>query len=107
MPLNYIIWQDLELHSKEYNILLAAGSLTKPWLIIHGNSDNIIPIAAARNLYDACDHSTKIEIDGQDHTFGCKHPMKDLSEAPHDFWFILDNTLEFITEELEDSDIQI
>jgi hypothetical protein len=33
--------------------------------------------------------------------------MKDLSEAPHDFWFILDNTLEFITEELEDSDIQI
>ncbi len=107
MPLNYIIWQDLELHSKEYNILLAAGSLTKPWLIIHGNSDMVVPIAAARNLYEACDHSTKIEIDGQDHTFGCKHPMKDLSEAPHDFWFILDNTLEFITEELEDSDIQI
>jgi len=103
MPLNYIIWEDLINHEDDYNILVAAARLTKPWLIIHGDSDAVVPIIAAQNLYHACEHSTKMEVPLQDHTFGCKHPMKDLSEASQDFWFILDNTLDFITETTEDT----
>jgi len=107
MPLNYLIWQDLQIHEQDYNLINAAGTLTKPWLIIHGDSDVVVPISAARNLYAACEHSTKIEVVGQNHTFGCKHPMKDLSEAPQEFWLLLDNTLEFITEDMDETEIQI
>ena len=49
--------------------------ITCPTLIVHGDSDNVIPLAEAQEIYTEISHSILIEIEGADHTFNIKHPL--------------------------------
>lgn len=101
MPLDYSIYQDLLDHKSEYDVLSAIQKVNKPVLLIHGKLDDVVPFQQAEELFKACSHSVLIPVEDSGHTFGCAHPMKDLSEAPTYFWTVLDNTLEFISEDIE------
>ena len=101
MPLDYSVYEDLMAHEHEYNLELAIQKVNKPVLIIHGKQDESVPFEHAEKLYNSCSHSVLIPVESAGHTFGCAHPMKDLSEAPEYFWTVLDNTLEFIQDDIE------
>ncbi len=101
MPLNFSIYQDYQEHVSDFNIVNAIQKINKPVLIIHGKNDESVPFEHAEKLFQACSHSVLIPVEKAGHTFGCAHPMKDLSEAPDYFWTVLDNTLEFISEDIE------
>ncbi len=101
MPLNYSIYQDLINNKLEYDVTTAIQKVNKPVLLIHGQKDDVVPYSHAEQLFQACSHSVLIPLEVAGHTFGCAHPMKDLSEAPDYFWTVLDNTLEFISEDIE------
>ncbi len=101
MPLDFSVYQDLIDHKQDYDVLTAIQKVNKPVLLIHGKKDEVVPYKHAEDLFDACSHSVLIPVNEAGHTFGCAHPMKDLSEAPAYFWTVLDNTLEFISEDIE------
>jgi len=49
---------DLEIHSEKLNIIVAAGRVDVPWLLIHGKMDLTVPCAEAERLYEAANKST-------------------------------------------------
>lgn len=77
MRLNRIHIDDIEKNEKELDILAAASELDIPVLIIHGDQDEAIPLAEARQLYDSLASAEKqIEIiESGTHTFNITHPM--------------------------------
>lgn len=102
MPMKWMIYEEFISKKDSYNIIDAARKMDKPALLVHGTNDEAVPIQHAEKLADACNHAIFIKSEGQDHTFGTKHPMQSLAEASEAFWFVLDNTLEFLEEEAED-----
>jgi hypothetical protein len=102
MPLNYSIWDDYINNETKYNVELAASRLTVPWLIVHGKLDEVVPFEQALSLYNACNHSVLITVDEANHTFGNQHPMLNLGLAPEYFWIMMDNTRDFLDEEIEE-----
>lgn len=62
---------DIELNAKSLDILAAAGRVTAPWLIVHGSSDDFVPVSEGRELHRAAIATrTSISVfDGGNHTF--------------------------------------
>lgn len=58
-------------------VLAAASALKKPWLIMHGDADPAVPVAAASRLFQAAapDSAELVVIEGGDHNFGACHPF--------------------------------
>jgi pimeloyl-ACP methyl ester carboxylesterase len=99
MPMNFFIWEEYQQHKERYNVIAAAQSLTKPWLIIHGTADESVPFTAAENLYQACAHSILYPVKNASHTFGVSHPLLGLQEVNEDFWLMMDETLAFFEDQ--------
>ncbi len=50
--------------------LSAAAALIQPWLLIHGSTDDVVPIQDSRDAYDAATCEKQfLEIDGAGHSF--------------------------------------
>jgi pimeloyl-ACP methyl ester carboxylesterase len=97
-PLKIDLLLDLEAHSKAYDILLAAGRINKPWLIIHGNQDeNVLPIEALR-LKESCPNTELFMVPYANHVFGASHPFtKD--ELPLELHLTCEKSVEFLKKE--------
>jgi len=76
----------------------AARSLGRPLLIVHGESDTVVPPALSEPLYEACLHSLRMTVPNGDHTFGMKHPCEGMESFTQELWIALDNTLSFLEE---------
>jgi pimeloyl-ACP methyl ester carboxylesterase len=52
------------------NTLSAAEAVTQPWLLIHGDADDLVPIQDGRDAFEAatCEKSF-LEIPGGSHSF--------------------------------------
>ncbi|MFZ9970571.1 MAG: alpha/beta hydrolase family protein [Bacteroidia bacterium] len=99
MPLDYVIWEDLEAH-EDYSVQAAARALGRPLLILHGDQDQAVPLEQGQALHQACLHSLMQVMEGADHTFGCSHPCagpEDFSEA---LWLTMDATQSFLEEDM-------
>jgi len=101
MPLSFELWKEYEEHKERYQIISSARSITQPLLILHGSQDESVDINSSKRIYESCLHSIFIPISEAGHTFGCAHPMNSLAAAPEPFWKVLENTYEFITEDME------
>jgi pimeloyl-ACP methyl ester carboxylesterase len=77
LSINPIVLDDLEGQSTRLDILAAASRCRAPWLIVHGEIDETVPVGEADQLAgkgSKIAHLTTIA--GATHTFGATHPMK-------------------------------
>jgi len=70
------VLDDLEANRDRLDLLTAAETRQAPWLLVHGNQDETVPVDEARSLAEcASGHGRLIEIPGANHTFGATHPF--------------------------------
>ncbi len=77
LPLYTDVLDDLDAHrSKRLDVLGAARTIAMPWLIVHGDADESVPVSDAITLHEAAGSGVaelKV-IEGGSHTFGARHP---------------------------------
>ncbi len=67
---------DIEHDPAELDLLAAAARRRAPWLIVHGEADESVPVAEARELFaHAAGPKELCIIPGANHTFGARHPF--------------------------------
>ena len=98
LPLRYTIWEDLMAHEEEYDVLENARALGRPLLIVHGENDDVVPVATSEPMYEACLHSLRMTVPGASHTFNMQHPCPGIEAFSKELWVALDNSLSFIEE---------
>ena len=82
MPIGPGYLRDIEENTERLDIRRAAGRLTLPWLIVHGEADTSVPADDGRALWDmAGENAELLLIDDADHTFGAKHPYEGATDA--------------------------
>jgi pimeloyl-ACP methyl ester carboxylesterase len=83
MPIYSSLLQDLDKNSERLDILSAAQSISKPWLIVHGDRDASIADDHAQELHLQNSQSQLLIIPGADHVFGARHPWTQNSLPAH------------------------
>jgi dienelactone hydrolase len=70
------VLRDLETHGPELNLVSAAGAREAPWLMVHGDKDETVPVDEARLLAKEAVSPSELQIiEGGSHTFGAQHPF--------------------------------
>ena len=77
MPLKSTLLDDLDQHPLRLDIPAKAAEVTQPWLLVHGDADQTVPLAHAQELHKTQPHAQFIVLPGGDHTFGGLHPYAD------------------------------
>jgi len=70
--------RDLEENRAALDLAAAAGRRTAPWLIVHGEADETVPVAEAHRLHAAAAPPAELLVPpgpGAGHTFGAVHPF--------------------------------
>jgi dienelactone hydrolase len=84
LPLYTDLLDDIDAHrSERLNLPAAAGRVTVPWLILHGEADETVPPAEAEALRDAAGSPEVVMrvVSGGSHTMGSQHPWAGLTPA--------------------------
>jgi dienelactone hydrolase len=79
------------------DIEAAAARMKTPWLIIHGDADNTVPVDDAHRLADAAPDARLLIVEGASHTFDIAHPMREASPALD---LVVSETTEWMRREL-------
>jgi dienelactone hydrolase len=76
LPLYTDVLDDNEQNAGRLDILAAAGRITAPWLLVHGDADEAVPLAEGDRLAAVLRHPASRQewITGGQHTFGARHP---------------------------------
>lgn len=75
MPLDAGLLRDLEANPTELDVLGAAGRVTQPWLIVHGENDATVDLDEGRALVRAAPRGRLAVIQDAGHTFEVGHPF--------------------------------
>lgn len=76
LPLGLTVLEDLERHRGGLDLVAAAGRREAPWLLVHGEEDETVPIAEAELLTRAAADPVTLErLPGSGHTFDAQHPF--------------------------------
>jgi len=71
------VLDDVIAHRGELDILAAARRRRAPWLILHGDLDETVPVEEARTLYGAAAEPRELHVvAGGDHGLGGRHPFQ-------------------------------
>jgi len=84
LPLYPDVLDDLEAHRERLDIGAAAAAVTVPWLLVHGDADEAVPIAEAEALHAARPDAELLRLAGGGHTFGARHPWAGSTPALDD-----------------------
>lgn len=74
MPLKSTLLDDLDKHTLRLNISAKAAEIKQPWLLVHGDNDQTVPLAHAQELHAAQPGAEFVVIKNGDHTLGGAHP---------------------------------
>ncbi|MDN5289161.1 MAG: alpha/beta fold hydrolase [Mucilaginibacter sp.] len=74
MPIKSTLLDDLDTYPLRLNIPTQAAEVTQPWLLVHGDADQTVPLAHAQELHNAQPNAQFVVLPGGDHTFGSSHP---------------------------------
>lgn len=74
MPLYYQLYEDYIGNYARLDMKQAAKNIQKPWLILHGQEDDVVLPTDAEELHRWQPHSQLVFIAAGDHTFGGSHP---------------------------------
>ncbi len=94
MPLYPQLYENYYRNRNRLNILKAAERLKVPFLIIHGDEDETVPVDHALELNKAASDSKLILLNKANHSFGAVHPYLS-AELPHDFSSVVTHTISF------------
>jgi alpha-beta hydrolase superfamily lysophospholipase len=87
-----------ELGDTTLNIPAAAARIRAPWLIVHGSSDETVPVDEARHLASISHSNASLRIlDGVNHSFGGKHPLPEVTPTLNS---VTRETVEFFKQNL-------
>lgn len=76
LALGLSLLDDLEQNRDALDVGRAAAAVRAPWLIVHGENDDGVPVAEADRLAGRAGALCEVlRIPGGDHTFGAKHPF--------------------------------
>ncbi len=74
--LDQVVLDDLDRSSDRLDIVAAATRCRVPWLIVHGQADETVPVDEARWLADRAPETARLEtIARGSHTFSATHPF--------------------------------
>ena len=73
-PLKIDLLHDLEKHANSYNIQKWASQISKPWLVIHGDADQNVPVEDAFKLHKENENAEIVIVKAANHVFGASHP---------------------------------
>lgn len=77
MPLRRNLLDDLRGNRGRRDVLRAARTLATPWLVVHGEADEGVPVKDARQLAEAAGGNACLEIiPGAGHTLEAGHPFE-------------------------------
>ncbi len=95
LPLYPDVLDDIETNREALDIPAAAGRLSIPWMLVHGDADVSVPPEEARLLVRAAGaHPPRvIFMKGSGHTFGATHP---LAAEPADLVVVVDETVKWL-----------
>lgn len=99
IPLSIEILQEVEeFGDSRLNIASAASRIRAPWLIVHGDNDESVPLLEAERLARVSEGSSTLRvIEGASHTFGAKHPLAGITPMLEG---VTRETVEFFTRQL-------
>lgn len=97
MPLKYALYEDTLLNSERLDIMKAATTIQKPWLIIHGEIDPTVPVSVAEELHRKSPSSELYIMPSAHHNFGGKHPLDDQADFEQ-IELLAQKTIEFLKE---------
>ena len=76
LEIDSLVLDDLMERRESLDLLAAAGDRQAPWLLVHGEDDETVPVGEANDLAEAAAGKGRlIEIGGANHTFGAIHPF--------------------------------
>jgi len=77
MPLAVSVLEDLEINREKYDILKAVAGLEIPFLVVHGDEDETVPLSEGSLLHDSTPRGLRglQLIPGGGHAFGAVHPF--------------------------------
>jgi pimeloyl-ACP methyl ester carboxylesterase len=84
LPIGLALLDDVERHREAFDLLAAARRRRAPWLVVHGERDETVPVGEAVALHaaageacpaDAAGPSELLRIAAADHTYGARHPF--------------------------------
>jgi len=76
LPVGLELLRDVEAHRDELDPRRAAARRRAPWLIVHGDRDETVPVAEGDALAAAAAPPVEhLRLAGADHTFGAKTPF--------------------------------
>ncbi|MFQ5890887.1 MAG: alpha/beta hydrolase family protein [Gemmatimonadota bacterium] len=81
MPLRRNVLDDIRAHPDRLDLPAAASRLRVPYLIVHGEADEAVPVADARALAAAAEDARLELIAGAGHTLNVGHPFSGPSDA--------------------------
>ena len=85
----------MEKHPRQYNILLAAERIKKPWLIIHGDQDENVLLEQAEKLKQRAPQAELFIVPHANHVFGAEHPYTK-EDLPLELKLACEKTAEFL-----------
>ncbi len=86
LPMYYQIFEDYAAHRPRLDVLAnVARRLPQPLLIVHGDADETVPLAAAHALRAAKPDAELLLVPGATHMFGGAHPWAGPLPAPAGF----------------------
>ncbi|SMD38256.1 Alpha/beta hydrolase family protein [Reichenbachiella faecimaris] len=83
MPLNYQMVDDFEQNSERFRIGSQLTKLKIPFLAIHGDADETVPVESLLMLKSFYPEVQVLQIAGAAHTFGGKHPWTEPNLPKH------------------------
>jgi fermentation-respiration switch protein FrsA (DUF1100 family) len=96
LPLYPDVLEDLDANRAVLDIQAAAGRLTIPWLLVHGEADTSVPASEADELARAASVTNpprRLTVAGAGHTFGAVHPFAGMTP---DLAMVLDETVKWM-----------
>jgi uncharacterized protein len=75
MRMSPVILDDFEANRERLDILRAAGSLNVPLLVVHGASDESVPLAEGKLIAERAPQSSIVVLQRASHTFNAIHPL--------------------------------
>lgn len=94
MPLYPQLYENYYRNRNRLNILKAAERLKVPFLIIHGDEDETVPVDHAKELSKSAPDSKLVILNKANHSFGAVHPYLS-DELPYDFSCVITHTISF------------
>jgi pimeloyl-ACP methyl ester carboxylesterase len=99
MPLYYQLYEDTVLNAERFSVKNALAKSNLPLLILHGDSDETLPLGMAKMLREWSKNSEFHIIAGANHAFGGSHPYPS-TELPEKFLQVAEITESFMKKHL-------